>query len=444
MTGEAIRMPVAAPRSGSFDVFAGWFAVAVLIRIFVPGEVLDSFEHYSSLGGSFIEKIHPGAYLIAAIFVIYLFSRRPAPTVRERALKRASYYFVFAALTTILIAAALGQAQGDSYVLDSLLLGPLVGILTVTLPRESRAFVLEIVIYCLVANALLTLFEFSTHTRLIPYPFEEYFFRPAGLLGHPLTNGMANAIAIPLVWILPYSMGRRAALALLFLAADFASGARIASIVGTIGAVISAWMYLWYSLRERRIDESLFAVSTVVVAGFFAIVLALIVGAGLAERFLQSDLVDVSAQSRFTIFRILTYIDTNQLLYGISNDRGYYLIQSLLGLETIENPFLAYVLQFGLIGAAILVPGLLYFLWRLARDNGPYASLAVGMFLVIASTSVSIAGKEPLLALVAAVSLGAGALDQSRARAPAGSKSGTIGRRQARMRAAENRPQLSK
>jgi len=434
--------------AASVNVVAGLvptaFIAALLLRISLPWELLDLFWHYSTPGGSIFEKIHPGAYaLFIVCTAVYITRARSSDSV-DRKLDSASKQFILALLAVILLSVATNHVQGVSYILDSVLLSPIVAMAMLKLNRAEHMRIFHILIWFMIANDVLTFVEYVTHFRLFPYQYaineSAAVFRPAALLGHPLVNGLLNAIFIPLVWLLPTTTTRRVVLMLFFLAADFASGARIASIAGLAITLMSSWLYLWQSAKQRRIDEGVMVVSALLAVGVILLAALVIVTSGLADRLLQNGLAftDQSSRSRFDVFRILGYLTKQQLMFGVSREWSTYLLTKQLSLQAIENPILAFVVEFGIVGTTILVTGLLYFIWRLARiSGGNFVSLSILTFVVIEATSISIASKGPQMALIGALYVSAQAFTRSRpaaARAHIGSPRRTV---------APQRPQLA-
>jgi hypothetical protein len=382
-------------------------------------EVIDLFWHYSTTGGSAIEKIHPGAYALFGVVAIALFSERRARTPADHRLLRASYVLAFALVFVILLSLMTGHTQGESVLLDSLMVGPATAIAMVELAPRDRFFIFKLIMYFIILNDIITIGEFATKHRLLPYAFEEEAtFRPAGLMGHPLSNGGVNVIALCLVWAMPWPAGRRLALLVFFLVADFATQARISTISGVIVAMAGAWIFLWDSVRRKKIDEGTLVLATVVSILLIVVALVVLVTAGFADRLIQSGLNDQSAQSRFVVYRIFSYLTSDEVLFGVSRDWSTYVLQNQFQNTSIENPVVGFIIQFGAIGTAVLVPALIYFIWATGRVQGSaYTMLTVISFLIGAATNVSVAGKGPSVVMIAALCIGANAANAQRARA---------------------------
>jgi hypothetical protein len=407
------------------DVVAGLvptaLVVALLLRISIPWEVIDLFWHYSTPGGSLIEKIHPGAYALFFVCIGVYLTRGPVTDPVDRRLAAACWRFILALFAVILLSLATNHIQGVSYLLDSMLLSPLVAMTMLKLNRAEHMRMLVVLVIFMIANDFVSFFEYATHDRLFPYQYalneSAAVFRPAALLGHPLVNGLLNALLIPLVWLLPTTLVRRIALVFFFLAASFAAGARIASLIGFVCALLSAWMYLWQSAKQRRIDEGVMVVSAILTIGVIVLAALLIVTSGLADRLIQNGLEfqDASSRSRFDVFRILGFLSRQQLLFGVSREWSAYLMTKQLNLQAIENPVLAFVIGFGLIGTLILLAGLASYLWRLGRSGGGnFVALSVIAFIGIELTSISIAAKGPQMAFIGALYVSARAFVRSR------------------------------
>ncbi len=386
-------------------VLLGLLGIALTVRFLIPTDLMDLYVHYSSLGGSMFEKIHPGAYLLLALSGLILFTQDTAPSSRDATVKRGSYMLVAALGAAIFVGLLTGRTAGVSYILDSAILGPVVALTMLRLSPRGQAKMLVFLFVLLIVNDLLLFYEFATHNRLMPYKYHEPYFRPTAFLGHPLMNGLINATAIAFVWVTPWSNARKLVLTIFFMAACFAAGARMATIFSVLAAMMCTWVELGRSARKGRIDEG--ALSTIAIAAlaFLLIVITIVVLSGLADRLIGFGFFrDDSAQSRFQIYELFNYMSFSQLMFGMSHEWANYVITNVLNLPRSESPIVDFVIQFGVVGTLILVAGLVAYFWNLASaPRNAFAIVGTMIFVATASTNNTLSGKGCDMAFFAAL-----------------------------------------
>ena len=148
-----------------------------------------------------------------------------------------------------------------------------------------------------------------------------------------------------------------------------------------------------------------------VIAMLTALVAAVAMGS-IGQRIMTSLAWDDSAQVRTQSVMIFTLLDWQQLLFGMSPD-AITAVAWEVGIRkpdaAIESFWLALALQVGVPLLALFAPCLLAFLARLARFGGAASALGLIGFLVVVSTSISLAIKSELLVAVVALAQLAGA-----------------------------------
>jgi hypothetical protein len=384
-------------------------ATAVIIRLFIPTQVMDLVVHYSTLGGSVLEKVHPGAYAIFALSALIIFSQEYTPSRRDSRVARGSNALIIAIATASTLGLVTGHAQGVSYLLDSLILGPLICLSMLRLSDANKFRLLPFLLLLLAANDVVLFAEFATHKRVLLYNYEEPYFRPTAFLGHPLVNGLINATAISFVWVTQWSNARKLAFTLFFLAASYAAGARMASIFSTICAIVCVWIELGRSTRKGKIDEGALITIAIVSLGALLVVITVVVLTGLADRLVSNGFFeDGSSQSRFTIYRVLDYMTGQQLLFGISRDWAVYITTQVINLPRSESPIVDFVVEFGIIGATILVGSLAYFFWSISNvSRNAFIIVGTMIFVATSSTNNTFSSKGPHMAIFAALLMSA-------------------------------------
>ena len=382
--------------------FAKLMALGALLRLLLPFEVLNNFEHYTRPGGSAVEKLHPGALLILALYGVSWFAASARPGTARRKIVAASRLLIAALCAVAALGVLSGRTEGLSYLLDSMIIAPVACLLVERLGERDRAFMLQAVMFAIIANAVLLIWEYLTHDRLISYPYIEPEFRATALFGHPLAASLLTVIAIPLSWELRWPLSGKIAATLLLLVATFCCGARIATMVAVVVTLLAVALYLRSARRRRRIDRGLLWIGGLTALMLLTIAVVLLVEFGLASRLTNTPLMDASALSRFRVYDIFGVLNNSEMLFGTHRTLANALLQGPVGVHRSESALVDFVLQFGVIGTAVLVFALARFLSALALASGSrYAVLEIGAFLVIALSNNTFSAKGPLLVAAA-------------------------------------------
>jgi hypothetical protein len=224
----------------------------------------------------------------------------------------------------------------------------------------------------------------------------EEYFRASALLGHPLMNAQTTASLLPLMLLLPAPRGLRYAMGLLMAVSLLAYGGRTA-----FG--VSLLVYGAYALVQTAIAVSKGRLSYLQLTGgsvgaglLAALTVGVVVGSGLGERIFNGLVWDNSASVRTRVWGIFEFMSYDQWLFGSSPaDMAQLMIR--LGLdapvEAIENFWLVLFVQFGVAGFVPFLIGfgcMLAWLWQRAFGA---MRVALVVFLLIASTTNSLASK---------------------------------------------------
>jgi hypothetical protein len=110
-----------------------------------------------------------------------------------------------------------------------------------------------------------------------------------------------------------------------------------------------------------------------------------------------------SADARFMSLRLLGLLDWKEIVIGTSPSHGVSL-QTVMGLRYgIESFWIACIVQYGLVGTAVITIGLACFVVELLRRSDKAAGIAILFLLVDASSSVSFSAKNITLAALIAL-----------------------------------------
>jgi hypothetical protein len=388
--------PAAEWADDSRAVLRYWFALfwaLVFLRFLLNANLLDKIVNYSADGGLILAKIHPSSYGILAVLLGALLTTRIELGSWELQALRSLMMFVAVMPAIAAFAVLMGHSGSIGYLVDSYLVACAGAALMLFFPLRWREWLGSSLLIFIAVSAGVALVEFALRTRFLPYPFQELSFRPTGLTEHPLVLGLFNAVGISFVAASRWNGLAKAGVITIMLLGAFASGARVASIVGAVSALFAVVLHDWPSAsppgRLRMKAISLFAVALAV-----PVALAVLFSLGLFERF-QNGLIDESALARVSIYRLFELVSWNEILFGtdIGNIRRLALFH--FDLEFIESSLVMFVFQFGLVGTLVF----LVFLGRtflvLLRGAGRNVMIGTVAFFIIAFGNNSLATKTP-------------------------------------------------
>lgn len=369
------------------------FCIGIAIRVLVGDGILNLVEHYTSDGGSLIEKIHPGIYLMFLCgFVIYAavglrFSSAEHDEIRALLLLTG----FLTALGAINI--ALGRGSSAGYVIDTYVATLLIGVLLYALPHSWREKAGLLVISLIVFNSCFMMLEFSVGHVLLPQALEAAEFRPSGFLGTPLTVGVLNLTTAILLISLRMNVLLKAAGVALLAIGIFIAGARTAMLISSV--IIPVALVLAAYQRKEGMSAGVAAV-VILLAAVIAGPLIFIVASelGFLARF-QGGYLDDSAQTRIEIYRVFEYVSWNEILFGSDLLNLKRIVNDKLGIQFIESAIVFFIFDMGLFGFIIFFGLLLWLLHVLSRRSHILLPLAMLCFFGLALTNNTLSTKVP-------------------------------------------------
>jgi hypothetical protein len=216
-----------------------------------------------------------------------------------------------------------------------------------------------------------------------PWYFD--YFRSTALYGHPLNN----ALIISVLTIILFLATKNSYLKMAVLAAGmisiFCFGAR-GALLGVFGGIFLNIILNAFGFTKdpnRNIKSGLMYLAS------FALILILVISfTNLGDRITGLAKVDESAEARVGTLNILDQVNIEDLIWtGVSLDKVDKL-QYLSGVEIIENFYIVWLLNFGLIFTIILIISLIRFLYNMMRNVGADVKLSI-LFTLIAVSSTN-------------------------------------------------------
>jgi len=347
------------------------FAGITLFFLISP-ELLEQWGiRYGDTGGSVLEKVHPGTWLVLTALVLMGLGRgNPIRIlddfIRSRAV--AMYLFAWVILVgfTIRIQNTPFTPLIDTFLLPALLY-VLIGNMKV-LDKKRAAIIVHILLN---ANALLALYEYSSgyrQTTSVGGVVAEGDWRATALLGHPLANALITGCYVLIIAVgggrelpkllRPLVMGVQ-------LLAMVAFGGRSALVItllllGCFGLKALVRILIGGRVDILQIGLLFMAVPIVMVAFAHA------ADVGFFDQLLQRFVDDNgSADSRIIMLRLFSHIPWEALIFGPDPE----LIGNLQNAEGIavgiESFWIAFILMNGLAISAVFFLAMAGFSWKL-------------------------------------------------------------------------------
>ncbi|WP_162560713.1 VpsF family polysaccharide biosynthesis protein [Methylobacterium durans] len=343
------------------------FAALVLARVVLNPLLLDLVMNYTEEGGSIVEKIHPTFWGFLAVGAIVLVTQRIYLTAWEVRVVRALLAFCAACIGLLVFAAATGRSASVGYVLDTYVTLATLALMF-AFPAPWRRALGQALVSYLLASAALGIVEFLLRFRTMPFVESEAVFRPTGLSAHPLELGMWCAAGIGFAAAAPWPGRRRVAACALLLVGCVASGARTATLLASVSAVILLVAGVGAGTpAQRRGERRILVVLGVLLLG--PLLLGGLVAAGALDRF-SEGMADGNARARVDVYGVLSYLSWNELLLGGDIGAVRKLAWEKFKLPYIESSVVVLVVQFGLIGAAVFALMLGRLVMTILRGGG--------------------------------------------------------------------------
>jgi hypothetical protein len=376
----------------------GLFVVLTVMRLLLTPNLVDMVDNYTADQGSIIEKIHPVNYGFAVVALAVLLTVRIEFAPWELRIVRAFIVLTMVIATICALMLLLGRSGSAGYLIDTYVFACVAGALMFAFPPAWRRSAGNVILIFLIISSLIAIGEFVTRHRLMPYSAEELTFRPTGLLGHPLVLGLCNAVAICFVMETRWPpLGKFFANAILLIGA-FAAGARLASIVAALVAIIIVLMADFPTVaRQQRLQFKILIMIGIMLA--VPLLIAGLVAAGFVDRF-ENGLFDESAMARVNIYRVFELVSWNEILFGTDIEMVRRLALERFGLEFIESSLIIFIFQFGLIGTLVFLLFLGRTFFVLTAGAQRNVVLATFAFLIIALGNNGLSSKTAMIVMM--------------------------------------------
>jgi hypothetical protein len=215
-----------------------------------------------------------------------------------------------------------------------------------------------------------------------PWYFD--YFRSTALYGHPLNNALIMSVLTIILFLSTKNSYLKMAVLAAGMISIFCFGAR-GALLGVFGGIFLNILLNAFGFTKdpnRNIKSGLMYLAS------FALILILVISfTNLGDRITGLAKVDESAEARVGTLNILDQVNIEDLIWtGVSLDKVDKL-QYLSGVEIIENFYIVWLLNFGLIFTIILIISLIRFLYNMMRNVGADVKLSILFTLIIVSST---------------------------------------------------------
>ena len=381
-------------------------ALAVLTALTISPSLLTHWKiQYVTAGGGFYEKLHPATYFVVlALGLALLRNANPIQgIVRILATSKAIPLYILCWL--FLLAQTIQLERPFTGIVDTFLLPLLIALAIWQTPAWGRKSLIILLHLLIVLNIAIGYYEYFAGHRIIPLTLGNVIvlgeWRSAALLGHPLTaSGLVAGYVLALILrpqVCPQPL-LRLPLIFLSLGSLMAFGGRTALVTTLLLIGLSAVFGLFRMMRGGRIPVvALIAGIGILLVGGAAIFALLDLGF-FDKMLLRFSSDKGSAMARVAMLDLLSRLDWNEILFAPSVSRANAL-QSELGLDYgIENFWIAFIVQFGLVQTVLMTLALGAFFAMLLHRSSAAAYALLALITIIAASSVSFSSKNIQLA----------------------------------------------
>ncbi len=396
----------------------GWLALCgFIVLILLPSDVLLSHGFiYNRPGGSPLMKLHPSTYVFLASFVAWLARGNPLARLVDLAREKPAIAAYGAALGILIVEQLLTQgASGTAFIVDTLLVPWFIVLALDESPLRFRRTFFYVAVGILFFNSLIAIGESITEGRIVHLfgvDKEEQWaeFRASAWLDHPLSNALATSSGLFAVFVMRDRPVLLSVLVLAMALSLLSFGGRTAFAVSLAVGLACSGVAAFRSLASGRLQYRTLLSWAAVAMVIPLIALVSIVGLDLGERLFAAWRWDDSAESRLLAFRVFDVVSFHDLLFGISPADIQSLVDNYLSFYTsltiIENVWIVWMLQFGLVLFVMVAASLGAMIWSLLRGAPWPLWVAAFVFVVVGSGNNSLAAKTFLLSMLIALLMG--------------------------------------
>ena len=389
-------------------LFGLWLGVlAIILMTISPLALVSLGLNYDETGGNPLEKIHP-ATTLAAILVLFaaMSSGNPLSCLIANAERHPVLILYLGTIALLIVHSIRVVNLPFTHFFDTFVLPAMIFLLYKDI-SDARAHRLALLVHVLMfVNASIGIGEFITGLRLTPIVAAGIIidddWRSTALLGHPLANASltgAYLLMLALGGGRSHSWLLRSTAFIVNAGAMIVFGGRAATVILVILLAAMLLRHGYHIMRGARFDTANI-LKTLVVAPVAGLGITVLAEQGFFDQFLQRFVDDKgSAETRSEMFELFHHMSWHELLLAPDAQ----LMETLRfrhGLDFgIESFWVSFIMSYGLIAGLVFFIALIAFSIDIVRMVRPGAIWAFVFFYAVASTSLSLSAKSPLLAV---------------------------------------------
>jgi O-antigen ligase len=398
------------------------FALGITLYIGVSGSLMTVLGiPYGEPIGNPAFKIHMASYLLSLTFLLaHCLRGNPVRSMAQSISRHKPIAFYLLVTTSLLVYSVLRYgASGAAFIIDALIMPAVAALLMLLFDETTRKRIFFLVVWLIVLNSVIAVIESIFETHLIPYTIggreivSDLFFRSTALLGHPLKNALITGTVLVLALGLQQSTPTRVAMLAVMIMALVSFGGRAGFVLALLVIATFSIKLVATKLIHGRYTYLRIMGGVVGVVFVFGMLVSIVLALDIGER-LFTKLVewDNSASVRVSNWDALDLMSVSDVIFGISPtamESIVYRLSLKYDLQTIENFWLALLMQLGAVGLVPFIVALLLalrYMWKRAPATG---KLAIVFFMIVASSNNALSSKNIALTVLFVGVIGASA-----------------------------------
>lgn len=395
----------AVPDTALFGLLLGLLVVVVMA--ISPLALVHFGFNYDETGGNPLEKIHPATLMAAGIVMLAAMAAgNPLRWLIEQLGSHPIVGLYLGAIVLLVVHSIRVVSLPFTQFFDTFVLPAIILLLFKDMGEARARHIAFIVHAIMIVNALVGIGEFATGFRLTPIVASgvviEDDWRSTALLGHPLANASLTGSYLLLLALgggrdLPWLV--RTAAFVTNAAGMVVFGGRAASVLLVAMLALLALVRIVAIVRGAPFDKAA-VLRMLVFAPLAALAVVIVAELGFFDQFLNRFVDDKgSADTRTEMFELFRFLSWHDLLLA-PDAQMMETLRFRFGLDFgIESFWIGFILAYGLVVSVIFFAALLAFSYDVTRRVRPGAIWVFVFFYLVATTSVSLSAKSPLLAI---------------------------------------------
>ena len=405
MTTRSYNEQSSIPDGRLFGLLLG--VIVIVLFTISPLALVQFGFNYDETGGNPLEKIHPATLIAAAtVLLAGIASGNPITWLIEQTGRQPLLAVYLVAILLLILHSIRVVHLPFTQFFDTFVLPALIFLLYKDMSDERARSLAWIIHFLMFANALIGIGEFASGLRLTPIVASGVVidddWRSTALLGHPLANASLTGCYLLMLALgagreMPWVLRTIAAVSNAAGMIVFGGRAATVLLIALLGLLLL--LRLVAILRGAQFDKSS-VLKFLLLAPVVALVLAVLAEAGFFDQFVQRFIDDKgSADARSEMFELFRFMSWHELWLA-PDAQLMETLRFRFGLDFgIESFWISFIMSYGLIASIVFFAALLAFSYDVARNVRDGAVWAFVFFYLVATTSVSLSAKSPLLAI---------------------------------------------